>query len=447
MRHGLVLVIAWLAAGQALAGEAPSIDVRASSTTWLARQALLPGSAGVLVQPKGVAMLYGSAFLRVRGLDTPLGEGGLSAEFSAWGALGALPGWLGETADGDLQAAWVQQAGRFWRVRLGRQVTLPGAARYVRYDGAAGGVQWGAFVVDAWAGQVTKPRFIGARGYYALGSVADALRDSTFIESQARDGEWLVGARVGWRGPRWLRGALAFHEQRGDAGLSFRNVAADARGSSGEVDYGGRLVFDLSALRPAEARLYADVLVLDTLPLSFDYGYANTALLLPASSVLAAFGGGAWHELGAEATWRASQFFRLTGRAAGQLYEGGEPGLRSSVRAQWTPDVDERWLLIGEYARTSAASNGYHHLRAAARWRAARDVGVSADVGAWLYDVDVRGVRSSVTGVASVDWLVVPRLKALFSASLSRSPFAAMEAQALGRLVFELDGPSAGGDS
>lgn len=448
MRGLVAAAVVVLAAAPTRAGDDYTVDVRASTYAQLTRQALLPGNGAVAVQSQSVATLYGYAFLRVRGVDTPLGKDALTAELSAWGALGALSNPLNQVGDGDLQAAWVQHATDRWRVKLGRQVTLPGAARYVRYDGLSAGARLGPVDVDAYFGLVTLPRFVQPRGYFVLGSVQDALKDPAFLDAQARPGQWLLGVRASWVGTSWLRGSLAFHEQQGAEGLAYRNLAADVRGTAGSaVGYGGRLVLDLAALKPAEARLFVDVTKLEKLPISIDYAYAAPSLLLPTSSILAAFGGASWHELGAEATWRASQFLRVTGRAAGQLYEGSQPGLRGSLRAQWTPDIDERWLLIAEYARTSAVTNGYNHLRAAARWRATKDLFASADLGAYFYDVEVRGVRSSLTGIANLEYVVLPELKMMVSGSLTSSPFAAVEAQVFGRLVFELDGPSAGGGS
>lgn len=429
-------------------GDDYRVDVRASTYAQLSRQALVPGANGVLVEPRFVATLYGYAFLRVSQVDLPWAKDALSAELSAWGALGALPNPQGQLGDGDLQSAWVQHATSRFRVKLGRQVTLPGAGRYVRFDGVDAGLRLGPVDLSAYAGLVTLPRFVGPRGYFVLGSVNDVLKDPGFLDAQARPGQWLAGARVAWVGTRWLRAALAFHEQQGAQGLAFRNLSADAHATvSGAVGVGGRVVFDLAATRPAEARLFVDVTALERLPISVDYSYAAPSLLLPHTSVLAAFGGASWHELGAEATLRATPYLRVTGRLAGQLYEREVPGFRGALRAQWTPDVDERWMLLAEYARVSAYDNGYHHARAAARWRATQRLYASADLGAYVYDLLVRGARSSLIAVGNVEFRALPQLSLMLSGSLTNSPFAALEGQVLGRLVFELDAPSAGGGS
>lgn len=421
-------------------------DVRASTWVRLAREAQLPGPAGVVVEPGTVAAVYGSAFLRLTGIDAPWGKDVLSAELSAWGALGALSAPHGEYGDGELQAAWVQHATRRWRVRLGRQVTLPGSARYVRFDGVTAGLRVGPVDASAYFGLVTLPRFVRPRGYFVLGTLADVLRDPALLEREARPGQWLAGGQLSYVGGP-VRGSIGFHEQRGPEGPSFRTLSADVHAAPPTlpIAWGGRAVLDLQALAVAEARLYVDLVALPALPLAADYVYTVPALLLPHTSVLAAFGGDAWHELGLDASLRPFARLRVTGRAAAQLYSSGYLGARLSLRVQWTPDLDERWNLLGEYARVSAPHNGYHHLRGALRLRATERLGAALDAGAYLYDSEVRGTRASVVGSLSAEYRFGEQLTLLLSGSTASTPFAAFDLQGLLRLVYELDGPSAGG--
>lgn len=444
-RRWLALAVVLCAAG-ARASDGYAIDVRGATYAQLFNRALLPGASGAVVRPETLAAFYGTAFLRVTGLDTPWQRDAVSAELSAWGALGGLPQPVGAVADGDVLAAWVQHRSTALTVKVGRQVTLPGAARYARFDGLLLGTRAGPVELEAWAGLVALPRWNRPRGYWVLGSMADALKDPSLLEAQSRMGQWLAGARASLVSVPGLRASVAFHEQRDGVGLAFRNVAVDALLTKlAPVAVGGRVVMDLVALAPAEARLWADVTALPTLPLSVDYAYQAPALLLPATSVLAAFGGGAWHEAGAEASWRPHAGLRLTARGAGQLYEAGLPGGRGSLRAQWTPDQLERWLLIGEYARVATAANGYHQLRAAARFRLASFLVASADASGWLYDVPVRGAPASGVALGSLEYVLRPGLRFLVSGSVTTSPFAALDAQAMARAVFEPAASSSGG--
>lgn len=446
MAPGFVVAIALATAGSAASSDGYVTDLSASTWVRLASDAQLPGPSGVVLQPRLVAAIYGSAFLRVTGVDLPWAKDALSGELSAWGALGALATPQQAYGDGDLQVAWLQHATRLWRVRLGRQVTLPGAARYVRFDGASAGLRLGPVDASAYFGLVTLPRFVQPRGYYVLGSIGDVLRDPTLLELQARPGQWLAGAQVAYVRSS-VRASLGFHEQRGPEGVSFRNLSADVHATPPKLpaSWGGRAVLDLQAAAVAEARLYADLWVLEALPLAVDYVYAAPALLLPHTSVLAAFGGESWHELGADATYQPWSWLRLTARVAGQLYSDGRPGVRLAVRAKWTPDLEGRWSLLGEYARVSAPLNGYHHLRGALRYQATKVVGASADVGGYLYDLEVRGAKGSLVGNLNLELFLGRGFKALVSSSVASTPFAAFDLQGLLRVVYELDGPSAGG--
>jgi hypothetical protein len=440
-----------------------TVDVRASTYAQVFQRNLAPGVNGTVLETEQMAPFYGYAFLRVEGVDLPWGKDALNAELSVWGSLGLLTQPLGKNADGDIISAWVQDKQGPFRLRLGRQVTMPGAARYVRFDGVTAEVRLGAGLdLSASAGFVALPRWNKARGYYVLGSMADALKDPNVLADQNRANSWLVSARVGWVGTPWLKASLSFHEQHEVANqtytldadgkpvttsaLAFRNVAADAILTKfDKLVLGGRLVFDLANLAVAEARLYGDLGFFDKLPLSIDYSYQAPGLLLPASSILAAFGGGSWHELGAEASWRPTDTFRFIVRAAGQAYVD-RPGLRASARAVWVPDaVDQRTQVIGEVVRVGAGTSGYTNLRAAVRYRVAEFLTASADGAVYFYDQPVRGTQLSAMAFGSFEYAFMPRLRFMLSGSLASTPFAALDAQLLGRVVFELETPSAGG--
>ena len=101
--------------------------------------------------------------------------------------------------------------------------------------------------------------------------------------------------------------------------MAFRVLSADVTVKPAWfMQLGGRVSFDAVALAVPEARVYADITALRVLPISLDYGFAQPSLLLPKTSVLAAFGGGAWHELGAETRVQLPGQLALTLRGAGQ---------------------------------------------------------------------------------------------------------------------------------
>jgi len=437
--------LALLALGSAARAEEPMwVDARVSTYAQYFQQALVPGLPGAVARVEPSFPLTVSAFLRVGAIDLPNAPDAVSAEVSAWGSLGPRDG---RSVDGDVTAAWAQYKRGQVRVKLGRQVTLPGSSRFVRFDGAAIGVSVGVLDIDGYAGWVALPRWNLARGATLLGFVGDGLKDPLLMEAQNRAGQVTAGLRLGLRLPASSRIAVAFHEQHDLTGPAFRVLSADVGTQPlSWLGAGARASLDLQALAISEARVWVDVSALKNVPLAVDYSYQSPSLLLPQTSVLAAFGGAAWHEVGGEVTVRALQSLKVTGRASGQVFElTTQPGARGQLRAVWTPGIDGRLMILGELARALIPPSGYTQLRAGARYRATATITTSADASAFFYDQPIRGVSSSLTGVGSVEWAAKPWLRAMLSATVMRTPYAAFEAQGLARLVVELDPVSAGG--
>ena len=129
---------------------------------------------------------------------------------------------------------------------------------------------------------------------------------------------------------------------------------------------GARLTFDTTALAVSEARVFLDV-ALPRLPASIDYSYQNPVLLLPSTSVLAAFGGLPWHELGLETAFIALQSLKISGRTAAQLYEGDPLGGRASLKVSSIPDLDRRGLVLAEAGRVLVPPSGFTFVRLSGR--------------------------------------------------------------------------------
>jgi len=435
--------VACLMSAAALADVPTWVDARATLQAQAFQQALLPGVPGV-VAPMPLALPFTTTgFLRFGGMDLPGAPDTLSGEVAAWGRVGPRDGLLG---DGDVTTAWAQYRSGPWRVKLGRQVTWPGSARYVRFDGVSGGATFGRFDLDAYAGFVALPRWSLPRGAWVLGSIGEALEDPRLREAQNRAGQFLLGARAGVKFGQTFRGSLAFHEQHDDIGVAYRVVSADVGSQPiSWMGLGARAAFDVKSLGFSEARVWADVTGWRFATASVDYAYQSPSLLLPQTSILAAFGGASWHELGAELTVQLPWRMTLTGRGAGQLYDGDRPGGRGLARVKWIPDVDERWLVQAEVARVMMATQGYTQGRLGARYRATSTITGALDSALYVYDAPIHGVSSSLTGIASCEWAITPWLRTMLSTTLMSTPYAAFEVQGLGRLVVELEPNSTGG--
>jgi hypothetical protein len=307
-------------------------------------------------------------------------------------------------------------------------------------------VSLGALDIDGYAGWVVLPRWNLARGATLLGFVGDALKDPMMAEAQNRAGQITAGVRFGVRLPASSRAAISFHEQHDNVGTAFRVLSADLGTQPiSWLGAGARISLDLQALAVSEARVWVDITALKAAPLAIDYSYQAPALLLPQTSVLAAFGGASWHEVGAETAVRALQSLKVIGRASGQLYEGAQPGARGQVRVQWSPGIDGRLMVLGELTRALIPPSGYSQFRVGGRYRATQTLTTSLDAAVFFYDLPVHGVTNSMTGMASLEWAAQPWLRAMISGTVMRTPYANFEAQALARLVVELDPKSAGG--
>ncbi len=433
---GATTVAALLCASAAVAEEQSWVDARVTSTFQLFQQALVPGLPGAVTRVETAAPLTLWAFSRFGGVSATQLSGSLSGELSAWGRVGPLDGALG---DGDLNAAWVQYTGSRLQLRLGRQVVLPGSVRFVRFDGALASLSFEPVELQLYGGWVALPRWSQVRGAVLAGFAVDALENPALLEQQNRVGQFTYGARVAGRLPVGQL-ALAFHEQRDGSGVAYRLVSASALATpSAAWSVGGRASFDLVARALSEARLYADART-RWLPLSFDYAYQDPDVLLPRTSLLAAFGGAPWHELGAEATARPLQFLKVTGRAAAQWFEGARLGGRGSLKLTWLPGLDQRLLVVGEAGRALVIPSGFTFGRVGVRARLSQTHWLSGDAALYVYDLPIRDHRYSLTGIASVEWapLRFPSVRGLLSTTVMTTPYSAFELQALARLVIEL---------
>lgn len=414
------------------------LSAHAETYATLFRRAPLPGPEGALVETETAAPIYEYLQLRARNLDFAGQADTIDLEVSGWARV-----WPTETRfegplDGDLQTAAVTYHRGRGTARLGRQQFVGGAARFARFDGLSLGANLGAGLsAQAYGGLTVLPRYNERPGYYHLGSEADSLlRDPEAFE-QPRRGHWLAGARLNYGSPRWSASA-SFHEQREQGELGHRNLGLDARGVlSPRASAAASAVLDADVLRLSDSRVWLDLEPLEPLALSVEYLHTEPALWLSRQSVLSVFSTDRFDEAGGIATLRFSPKLRLEGAGFVSLYDDHRPGVRGEGTLRVTPDA--LTVVRLSYVRVLAPSNGYHSLRSSVSRRLLTEFSATLEAYAYYYDHPIRGYRSSAVYAGTLSYEPRSRLSALWGASLSRTPYAALDAQSLLRLSYAFD--------
>jgi len=429
-----------------LARDRYDVSAISESHAQLFRRALLPGPNGSLVSTDTVTPIYEYVRLGVRDVDTPLKKDSLDLELAAWARS-----WLGERKgegllDGDVQTASVRLRLQTVSVRLGRQQVFGGAARFARFDGVLVEARvFGQLELSAYAGWHVLPRWNERRRYEHLGAAPDNLqRDTPALMAAQRGQYWLIGGRVAWAGAGRQLG-LSVHEQREPLGLARRNLGGDLRWPlSARAVAGGTAVFALDRRRFADARLWLDLSPLEELDVTLDFLHTEPGLLLSQQSIFAAFGPSEYDEAGLNARLRFSEDIGLDGALFGQRYADARIGGRGELALRVRVGALRRTFVRLVYARVSTGGNGYHAVRSSLSRAISQRWLATAEAYGYFYDQPIRGYRSSSVYAATLSYEPVAELRVLCGASLSRSPYAELDAQAQLRISYAL-GVSSGG--
>lgn len=417
---------------------------RSETHVQLFRRALLPGPNGASVTTDTGVPIYEYLFADARDVDAPWREDSLDVEFGAWGRLWPTDSELERPFDGDVQTASIRyRHGPVW-VRLGRQQVAGGAARYARFDGVMLGARHpiGLFA-EAYSGFTVLPRWDGRLGYHHLGALEDeALRSPD--EALDRRGHWLAGGRLGYAASR-ASGSISVHEQRERGGVARRNLGLDVGARiAGTTSAGASALLELDERRFANARAWLDATPFTNLDLGVEALRAEPALLLSRQSVFSVFAADGYEELGGSAVLRALRWLRFEAAGFVQLYDDGSPGSRGEITARITADRARRTLLRCTYARVNAPENGYHSVRASLSRQLTPELGSTLEAYGYFYDEPIEGYSTSSVYAGTLAYRPLEPLELLWGASLSRSPYAALDAQTLFRVVYEFTAPPVG---
>jgi hypothetical protein len=416
------------------------LSVHGETHAALFQRALLPGTYGAVISDETLLPVYQYARISARDLALETKGSGLDMELSAW--------WRGELAtssnergaDGDVQAANVGY--RYGRVatRIGRQHVAGGAARYSRFvlmDAELGA----GLDVRVYAGLSVLPRWNERPGYTYLGAAADSrLKDPAFSSgTRERGSYWLVGTRLGWTATGF-RSGLSFHEQREPGGLARRTLTLDGTGELGSsLNAGASASAELEAGRLSEARAWLEATLAGPLDVTVEWLHTEPALFLSRQSVLSVFSTADYDEGGARATARASERITIEGGAWAELYSGSRPGARSEVAMRLVADRSGNTFVRVAYARVLTPDNGYHSLRSSLLRRISNRVSGTVEAYAYLYDNAIKSYRSSTVYSGTLEYRPSPALGLLCGASLVRSPYANLDAQAQVRVAYDFD--------
>lgn len=420
-------------------------QARVDVVAQLFRRQTFPDASGALVEGDFALPLYHYALLRVDDVDAPWRADSLDVELAAWGNLELADASSGRV-DGDVHVANARQRFRDGYLRFGRQVRAGGAARYAHFDGASAGAHTSLgrteLGMEGYGGFTVLPRWNARPGYQQLGSAADSLlRDPAALADPAREESWLTGGRVYVTAPSHVVAGASIHEQRADGGLDRRNAAVDLQVTPlDELAWHVQAILDMDANQLADVRAGLDVFPTRDLSLRAGYQHLSPALLLSRQSVLSVFSTEAFDEWGLEADLRVARWLRLNGFGYGLRFDDGTFGARAggTVRTMRAGPVPVMAAL--GYRRVSESVNGYHALRASASVTPIPALRLVADGFLYLYDEPIEDLSVSIVGVLSATQRIDEHVEVMLAASLSRSPYALIDAQGTARLSFSLDG-------
>jgi hypothetical protein len=413
------------------------LSARSETYATFFRRALTPGPEGSLVETNTALPLSEYVFLSAKDLDTSWRKNSVDLELTAWTRFWPTSSGLEQPVDGDVQTASVTYRQDRTLMRFGRQQFVGGAARFTRFDGVQLGTELGAgFSAQAYGGLTVLPRWDARPGYHHLGSDADALlRDPQAFQQPNRSGYWLAGGRLGFSSPAFSASG-SFHEQREHADLAHRNLGLDARANLGSlIALSGSAILDTDSGRLADSRLWADATPWQPLDLSVEYLHTHPALWLSRQSVLSVFSTDRFDEVGAMATLHALKGLTLEGSGFLTLYDDNRPGTRSEGTLRLAADA--RTVLRLSYVRLLAPSNGYHSLRTSLSRQLLGRTSATLEAYAYFYDHAVLGYRSSSVYAGTLAYEPSVSWRFLWGASLARTPYAALDAQTLLRVVYD----------
>ena len=418
-----------------------SVSGRSETYVQLYQRALVPGQNGQVVPTETAVPVHEYLFANARDVDAPWQKDSIGIEFAAWGRAWPTQSSLERPFDGDLQTANVRlEAGPAW-TRLGRQQIAGGAARYARFDGVTIGASHRGFFLEGYAGYAVLPRWNGRPGYHQLGDAQDTLLVYQPARPQRGD-YWLAGARVGYQ-TALVSGSLSFHDEQASAGVDRRNLGLDVGIHPFDAgSFGASALLELDSGRFANARLWADLSPHRLIDLGAEVMHSEPSLLLSRQSVLSVFSTDGYEELGGTLTAKVLSWLRFDTNGYIEAYRGTGPGARGEAAARVAMGEVYPTTLRVAYTRVIAPQNGYQAVRASFSRKLSPRLSSTLEVYGYFYDMQIAGYKTSSVYAGTLSYQAADALEFLWSASMARSPYAAVDAQTMLRATYHFDAPS-----
>jgi hypothetical protein len=289
------------------------------------------------------------------------------------------------------------------------------------------------------------PRWNQRYGYHQLGLSYETWSTNPNAQLRVdRADYWLAGVRGGWERQDVGSVHVSVHHQQeqdgpGQANMGFSGtltkiqhleLSADALFSTEASRFSDlRLAAMVEAMRSNTAGLFVRAEVLHTVP----------ALLLSQASVLSVFSFEEITEAGGTVSAELPLRIRIDGSAYGQMYQEGSPGMRAELSANFRLDDKDSFFARAELGRLDTSDNGYWMLRASLGGRLPYDFKLLGDAYFYHYDDEISGYRSSAFYAAHLAYQPDAPWNARIGGSLTTSPYADHDLQALARVEYQFD--------
>jgi hypothetical protein len=303
----------------------------------------------------------------------------------------------------------------------------------------AGG-RFGGLFVEGYGGFTVLPRWNDRVGYHELGKAEDSLLVAP-IPKPERKSHFMAGARAGYTVGD-VSGSISFHDEQAAGEVAHRDLGLDfGVRPMAEASIGASGLIDADSGHIADARLFLDATPHPLIDLDAEYQHAEPALLLSRQSVLSVFSTSTFDEFGGTLSAKVQRWLRLEGNGYIEEYQGSGPGARGEAAVRIQADRERMTILRLAYARVIAPKNGYQAVRVSFSRKLLERLSSTLEAYGYFYDEPIAGYKTSSMYAGTASYKVLNPLDVLWSVSVARSPYAAVDAQSMLRVTYNFDAP------